>query len=957
MILSRFLKPKWQHADAETRKQTLLEMDSADPTLVELAQQDTDPSVRSTAVQRLVDFGLLQRIAREDTDQAVQTTARERYRALLVSTDTDHPTLDERLEQLRGETDHDLVELLSRRAAEPELRIAALRRIDLETTLTDIAIHDTHPDVRLAALERVHTPALLEQIARQSRNRDKRLYRLARERLDTLLATKTQVEHIERLCREMEELIWDGESGRNAGYFPKLEQEWRQRESTASVDQQERYTRARARFLAERHASAERRSQRLELIGTLENMLEQLRQAMKLTPELDETLQHTINASSATWQQLDSIQSTEDRRTESRFKQLLQQISKQERVLRRDQTYSKRMYETLQQAETLLKQPSEIHNTDIKRLQQHWESLKYPESPARAADLKKRFSSLLDQLRTRLQRQTQQRDQEWQELQDMTQQLEAAIEDGQLQQSTTLHQQARKRLKRNIGLSRAQMATLDERLQACATRIGELQGWRRWGAHQAREQLCTSAEALIDLEADPTDIAQRIQQAREAWKKLDHQEGAAPKHLWKRFNTACEHAYIPCQVYFEAQAKERQKNAEDKTAFCEKLEQYEATTDWQQPDWPEADRLRRRAQEQWYKLGPVNRTDRKPLNRRFQQIIKKLDRHLNVERNKEIQRRQTLIEQLQALVDHPDLRSAIEAAKRAQAQWHPTVKAPPRQEQALWKAFRAACDAIFARRQAELQAIDTEQQSNLQRKLELCSEIEALVATDAEQLPQARTRLQAIRKEVDALGQLPKAEQRATDQRFNAAIHQFAQREQFLDRISAQEDFQNLHAHTRICAQLEALLEHTADTHHADATIEALQKQWDTLATLPAALAEPMQQRFDAICQALGDETRAAKLRAKLEKNLERKQIWCICMEIIAGLESPPEFTQMRMEYQVARLSVSLAGATAKTDALYDPHQLQKQWCLTGALPAEIEAALDTRFLTTTQAWWQQETA
>jgi exonuclease SbcC len=226
----------------------------------------------------------------------------------------------------------------------------------------------------------------------------------------------------------------------------------------------------------------------------------------------------------------------------------------------------------------------------------------------------------------------------------LVRQLEVAAEEGELQHATEFQEQARHRLKHNIGLSRAQMAAIEERLQACAGRLGELRDWRRWGAHQAREQLCATAETLIGLEAEPTEIAQRIQQARDAWKDLDHHEGAAPKALWKRFNHACERAYAPCQAFFEAQNRERRQNLEKKQAICDQLEQFETATDWEQVDWREADRLRRRAQEQWYKSGPVNRTDRKTLDRRFQQVLQRLDERLGAERDHELQRRQQLIQ-------------------------------------------------------------------------------------------------------------------------------------------------------------------------------------------------------------------------------------------------------------------------------------------------------------------------
>ncbi|MDS4022717.1 MAG: DUF349 domain-containing protein, partial [Candidatus Competibacter sp.] len=664
------------------------------------------------------------------------------------------------------------------------------------------------------------------------------------------------------------------------------------------------------------------------------------------------SIQYATLEAPAAWNHLGPARDAETRRLESRFQQLIQDIHEQERILRRNQVRATRLREILLKTETLLQQPSEVQDTDVKHLRQRWEGLESPESRSLANDLQARFDNLLDRLRARLQRQVQQRDQEWQEIQELTRQLEAAVDEGELQQATQLQEQARQRLKHNIGLSRAQMAATEERLHGCAARIGELRDWRRWGTNQAREQLCATAEGLIGLNTDPVDIAQRIQQARDAWKELDHREGAAPKALWKRFNTACERAYAPCQAYFEARVRERQQNLQAKIALCEQLEQFEATTDWQRVDWREADRLHRRTQEQWYKSGPINRSDRKSLDRRFHQILRRLDERLGAEREREIQRRQQLIQQIQAMADSPDLRAAIEAAKHAQAEWHPTVQAFPRQEQALWRAFRAACDAVFARRQAEKQAAGAERHDNLAQKQALCEEVEALANAGNEQLAQARVRLQAAQHEWEMIGPIPKAEQRALGQRFEAAIRRFALHERSLRRTSARETFRHLRERAQACARLEALLGDPMD----DTAIASTQREWTSLPTLPAALLESMQQRFNVVCQALtGTPEQAQDLRANLERNLERKRIWCVCMEIVAGVESPPEQTQLRMEYQVARLSASLAGATAKADAIYDPRQLQERWCLTGALPLEAAAELDARFLRAVQTWWQRE--
>ncbi len=953
MILSRFLKPKWQQANPEARKQALRNLDSSDPKLLDLARLDPDSTVRRAAMERLDDLDLLHRIAGEDADTGIRDAARERYHSLLAGKIAGGPALANRLERLRQNPDTGLVEFLLQHATEPELRLAALERINLEPALADIAIRNPHPDLRLAAMERVDDPELLDRIARQSRNRDKRLHRRARERLDTLNAERANASNLDRLCAEMEHLTWDGESGLNAGRFPKLEQAWREQEAGAPPELQTRYAQARSRFLAERQASANRRAQRIELLATLEALLERLRQHGESSPELDTVIRYATTEAPAAWIHHSPVQDSETRRQAARFQQLMQDIQEQERILRRNQIRAEHLRDMLAQGDTLLQQTSEVRDADLKHLRQHWERLERPESHALADDLQSRFDGLLDKLRARLQRQAQQRDQEWRGIQDQICQLEAAVEDGELQQATQLQEQARHQIKHNIGLSRGQMAMIEERLQACTARIGELHGWRRWGASQAREQLCAAAENLIDLDTDPADIAQRIQQVRAAWKELDHHEGGAPKELWNRFNNACERAYAPCQAHFEAQIRERQHNFNQKAALCEQLEQFETATDWRQANWREADRLRRRTQEQWYKLGPVNRTDRKALDRRFQQILQRLDAHLDIERQREVQRRQQLIQQVQALVDNPDLRAAVETAKRAQAEWQPTVQDSPRQEQALWKAFRAACDAVFARRHAEQQAADAERQAHLTRRQNLCEEIEALALLDREQLAQASARLQAAQQEWPVIGPIPKAEQRTLEQRFEAAVRQFALHEKLLRQADIRETFRNLHQRNRLCARLEAELELPRD----DTVLPSTCQEWAVSPDLPAALATPMQQRFDAVCQLLaaGTPDRMQAARARLEHDLERKQIWCVCMEIMAGVDSPPEFTQLRMEYQVARLSASLAGGALKPEMIHDPRQLQEQWCLTGALPAQAAAELDARFLHAVQVWWQRE--
>lgn len=944
MILTRFFKPKWQHPNPEVRKQALQELSPAD--VIRLARQDRSPEVRRAALERITDLEVLGQIASQDTDAQVRQAAAARHRELWSGNGLGSPALSTRIAALPA-LDGALVEFLAVHAKEAELRLAALERVEQESLLGEAALNDAAATVRFAALDRITDPALLERIAKQSRNRDKRIYRTAQERLDNLRHRQARRLRSEQLCSEMETLTWDGETGLNAGRFPRLEREWQPLEAEAEAAVRERYVQARTRFLARRQESALRRTARQDICVSLERCLERLEAEQELTGELETSVQETLQKAQQDWSGCGgAADDGEGRRLEGRFGQLIHAIGEHERILRRNHERVARLRGILQQAEALLNQPSEVLESDIAVLRQRWTGLERPESKRLSADLQGEFEGLLGKLRARLQRQVEQREQELKEIQALIDALEIALEQGELQQAIALQEQARQRLRHNIGLSRKQMTALEERLHTCLPTLNELRGWRRWGTHQAREHLCEEAQRLVDAGLDPLELAQRIKDLRNAWKALDGTEGAASKALWKRFDRVCEQAYAPCQAYFEAQTRERQHNLAKKQALCERLEKLEAATDWDQVDWHWADRIYREIQKEWRKLGPVNRADKKSLDKRYHTALRHLNAHLKKEREHELYRRQALIREVDDLAQGDDLQAAVEGAKAAQAHWQPTVQASRREEQELWRQFRAACDAVFERRQMEQQAAEEERQANLARKTALCEAIEALAAVDSAGIHQARRRVQEAQEEWLSIGPVPKASYRAIQQRFDKACRQVEQREQELQEEQVRQELRSLRSRGRLCNRLEALLEGELPVD-IQALVERACQEWEALLPVKNPCAAPLRQRFDAVCRALaeGPEARQALCRTLLG-NLPGKQELCLRMEIVAGLESPPELAKARMELQVARLSESLSNRDIRSEEgpLEEAREIEEEWHLLGALPAAQNTALEARF-------------
>ncbi|HEX5122975.1 MAG TPA: hypothetical protein VFV97_06995, partial [Rhodanobacteraceae bacterium] len=191
MKLSGFLnKPRWQAKEAAVRRAGVAEDDDAEllATLSSIAREDADPGVRSAALKRLAEPALAQRIAHDDTDAGVRDDARRLWFDLLAGVHAKAPSPTECVRLLRAQDDVALIEHIARNAPDATLREAALARVTRASLLAERATADTSPDLRLAALERIDDEALLDRLAERTRKSDKRVSRRARERADALRA-------------------------------------------------------------------------------------------------------------------------------------------------------------------------------------------------------------------------------------------------------------------------------------------------------------------------------------------------------------------------------------------------------------------------------------------------------------------------------------------------------------------------------------------------------------------------------------------------------------------------------------------------------------------------------------------------------------------------------------------------------------------------------------------------
>ena len=102
--------------------------------------------------------------------------------------------------------------------------------------------------------------------------------------------------------------------------------------------------------------------------------------------------------------------------------------------------------------------------------------------------------------------------------------------------------------------------------------------------------------------------------------------------------------------------------------------------------------------------------------------------------------------------------------RQLQDQWKSAGKAG-KAEEALWKAFRAAGDAIFTAKKEQDAELATEHKANLEKKLELLKQAEAIKVEDLDKAKKALSDVQAAWSKI---GHVPRDQVKAVESRLRA---------------------------------------------------------------------------------------------------------------------------------------------------------------------------------------------
>jgi len=712
-------RPKYRHSDVRVRAEAVRALTNDDAAiLVQVARTDRDIGVRRLAIEKIHEADVLAEIAAGETERSLRDYAGERAAELwqdtacgddaeaagaalsgIIKLGDQHPLVEvaahAALPALRkrafGELrDPRALAELAKGDAPQELRLAAVARIDDGDVLRALAIDTTQKEVGLAAVDKLDDIDRLENVAHKAKNKAvrQRARKIATEMAEAERKKQAPVvsDEVKRLRAERAQLIREVENVADSFDFDRATPivERAQAAWKALVGTDEGHAEATERF----NRSAERFFRRRELHQSQARSAEELR-------AVEREAQRERERAAA-------------ERTAAPAPALVPAAPVEDEAARE----KRRADDEARRATDEARRAAEAAEREARK----------QEDAERGAAIAQSLTALVDDL--------------------------DKLDSKDPKQIERALQQAAKSFEAIGRVPGEQRDALSERYSAArgklATRVNELREAEDW----ARFQNVPKAEALISTakamaaEEPSADLANRLRQLQALWKEVGPMPQRRSKELWEQFKASCDAVYERVRGF---RAVENEKFAEVvkvKEALIAEAEALAAPFAAADPnavpagDWATtADKLKA-LQGKWKDSGHLPRKQGDELWKKFRAACDKfferrkplLDaRH--AEEGENLARKQQLIARAQQVAlkapDDGGWGKAIGQIKDLQREWKEIGFVPRRDADAVYKAFRAACDSLFAKRD---ESRDAEANTHRAELDALKAEIEAVRA-------------------------------------------------------------------------------------------------------------------------------------------------------------------------------------------------------------------------------------
>lgn len=925
-MLVDIFKPGWKSSSVEKRRKAIAGLDSDNidqqKTLLQLAADDADNSVRMAAMQQLTSIAALHELSIKLNGNDVARDVEKRVNELLAI----HHAMDEEQYSNLLKRYPELQIRIAAHADSSTIRTTAIKTLS-DTQLLDVLEATVYTDSRQLIADKLSSIEQLESARKILRGKDKSAERIIKTRIESIRAHQKQLAEnsacVEKLTEEVEYLA-------THDWLPEFRvrcmahrDQWDSLTFDIDDDARKRYQKARevvdSRFEQQRLIDQTQESQN-SLVNQLTELL-QVTATRDLTASI-ETLNETETQQqklAADWLVLSEI-TAPDSKLLNQYNKTLDVWLKSTQLIARFAELKPDSTEDSNQAE---KDDAESkYNQQVHTLLKH---LKWP-SGFTELQLVKELKQQLKEWREAQQAAIEIHEQKLSKVHKNISAIFRFSQSGNLGRAKQIAQKVEKAISKFDGKDQS---ALQERFEEASKSLGNMDDWKNFATEPKYLELCEAMELLTTSKLHADKLSTELKALQQQWKALGHSE--ISDQYWTRFKTAADQVYNTCSTFFEQRHQRHKANLEKRQQYVDQLQKLLETTDWDNsPDYKAVQSDVRSISERFSRIKDVDRQAGQKQWKQFSTSRDAVNAKLDIAYDANITLKQQLIDQTEALANATPKDENLAALKTLQIRWKKIGVTRREQDQKAWKAFKKHGDLVYNRVQELRQQHRTETDQQLQAYRDIIKAIQQLAktASNLNEADQQFTTLQASFAELPELpSQLPEKLIDGIQRDYLKACDQYDNSHTQIIKNQYRKQLDALRKKAELCGLQEAL-----GVSPDESELQKITEQWDLIELSNIELMRRIEARRNT---AQTDIDRTAV-------TAERRMM-CIQLEITMGVDSPSEDKALRMQYQLQQMNQSGLGQQLDngTDRL---EEMELEWlCMPGA-ESQQQKLLDERF-------------
>lgn len=272
---------------------------------------------------------------------------------------------------------------------------------------------------------------------------------------------------------------------------------------------------------------------------------------------------------------------------------------------------------------------------------------------------------------------------------------------------------------------------------------------------------------------------------------------------------------------------------------------------------------------------------------RFYDVLKMNKELRDYDFKKNLELKQQLCEDAEALDEEPDVVSAFRKLQEMHNEWREIGPVAKELREELWARFKAASSAINKKYQTFFEDRKSKEKENADAKTALCEKIEAIETDNLKtytQWDEVTKQIIALQEDWKKLGFASRKANAALFARFRKSCDDFFGKKAEFFKSMKEELSANLAKKIELCERAESLMDSTEWKETTDKFIE-MQKEWKAIGPVVKKYSDSVWKRFIAACDHFFEQKKKqnVNVHALEHDNLKAKK------EVIATLKATIE--------------------------------------------------------------------